>query len=212
MMICRTPDINKLGFKFIMARPLFVLLYIFVTLILCTLCTIAIIISDNQEIMGWIFLVTVISDIIILCTHTIRSENYFNVFIENENKKIILINSGNIFTNNRLFGGKYHPEGKLEVFINWFKAAGRMKKFQTEEDFDNFIMNDYVLSSGHYIKNVFKIKSSKKYIIAKIRLRQCNAMQSNMLTEFNKTVRIPRNFINSEQLENLLMNMTNCQQ
>ncbi len=79
-----------------------------------------------------------------------------------------------------------------------------IKKFWNEEDFDNFIINDSVLNLRHYIKKVLNAKNSKKYIIVKVHLRKHNAVQSNILTEFNKTIRMHRSFINSEQLENSL--------
>lgn len=65
-----------------------------------------------------------------LCTQTARNDSYFNTLIEKDNGKIILINFGNVFKNNMLFGNDYHSEGKLAMFINWFKAVGPMKKFK----------------------------------------------------------------------------------
>ncbi|MDE6775409.1 MAG: hypothetical protein K2J37_03795, partial [Ruminococcus sp.] len=67
-----------------------------------------------------------------------------------------------------------------------------------------FIMNDSVLNFGHYVKKIFSVKSNRKYIIIKVRLKQCNAVQSNILTEFTKTIRIPKNFENAGFLESKL--------
>lgn len=51
-MICRTSEIRTLNLKFIRIKPPFVLLWIFITLILCTAITFAIIVSDNPEAIG----------------------------------------------------------------------------------------------------------------------------------------------------------------
>ncbi|MDE6784170.1 MAG: hypothetical protein K2J26_02160 [Ruminococcus sp.] len=49
MIICRTCDINRLGSKFIKAKPLAVLLWIFIALVLCSLMTVALITLNNPE-------------------------------------------------------------------------------------------------------------------------------------------------------------------
>lgn len=211
MIICRTPDIKKLGSKFIKAKPLTVLLWVLIALILCAGLTTAIITSGNPRTVSWIFLAIMTVYNITLCTQASRADSYFNAFVVNDKGKLVFINFGGIFMNDTLFGGQYHTTGKLRIFVDWFKAAGKMKKFQNEKDFDAFVTSDSVLSLGHYVEKVFSVKSSKKYIVAKLRLKQCNAVQSNILTEFTKTIRIPKSFENSQQLEYLLLEKANQQ-
>lgn len=202
MMICRTPDIRKLSSKFIKAKPLAVLLWVFIALVLCALMTVALIISNNPETISWIFLSTMIFYTIVLCNQVSRTDSYFNAFVINDKGKLIFINLGNIFMNSRLFGGQHDiVNTPLKVFIEWFKAAERMKMFQNERDFDTFILSDSVLNVGHYVEKIFSVKSNRKYIITKVRLKQCNAIKSNLLTEFTKTIRIPKNFENAGFLE-----------
>lgn len=204
MVICRISEIRTLGSKFIKAKPLSTLLWIFIALVLCILMTISLIISDNPEVVSWIFLVAMIFYIILICSQVKKSDIYFNSFIMNDEGKLIFINLGNIFMNSRLFGGQNNETNAFKMFIEWFKAAERMKMFQNEQDFDAFIMSDSVLNLGHYVKKIFSVKSNRKYIIAKVRLKQCNSVQSNILTEFTKTIRIPKNFENAGFLESQL--------
>lgn len=205
MIICRTPDISRLGSKFIKAKPLSTLLWIFIALVLCTLMTVSLIISDNPEVVSWIFLVVMIFYIILICSQVKKADTYFNSFVMNDKGKLIFINLGNIFMNSRLFGGQNNETNAFKMFIEWFKAVERMKMFQNEQDFDTFIMSDSVLNLGHYVKKIFSVKSNRKYIIVKVRLKQCNSVQSNILTEFTKTIRIPKNFENAGFLESQLM-------
>lgn len=204
MMICRAPDIRKLSSRFIKAKPLFVILWVSIPLILCALMTAAMIISDDPETVSWVFLGIMIFLIIVLCRLVRRKDTYFNSFVVNDKGSLIFINLGNIFMNSRLFGGQYNNANSLKMFIIWFRAAKRMKMFQNERDFDAFIMSDPVLDLGHYVEKVFSVKSSRKYITARVRLKQCNSVQSNILTEFTKTIRIAKNFKNAGAIELVL--------
>lgn len=201
MTICRTSEIEKLGSKFIKAKPLLVILFVFIAIILCVSITAAIIISGEPEIASWLFLMTMILYIIAICKLTIRADRCFNAFVAADNGTFIYINLGNIFMNSKLFGGQYSDVNGVKVFFEWFKAAKRMKTFENEIDFDNFVMSAPALNCGHYVEKVFSVKSKKKYIIAKVRLKQCNSVQRNMLTVFTKKIRIPKDFINSGILE-----------
>lgn len=202
MMICRTSDTSRLSSKFIKAKPVSALLWIFISLIICALITVALIISNNPETISWIFLAVMIFYITLICTQVKKADIYFNSFILNDEGELIFINLGNIFMNSRLFGGQHDiVNTPLKVFIEWFKTAERMKMFQNERDFDTFIMSNSVLNLGHYVEKIFSIKSNRKYIIIKVRLKQCNAVQSNILTEFTKTIRIPKDFKNAGLLE-----------
>lgn len=201
MMICRTSEIRTLGSKFIKAKPLLVILFVFISLILCAAIAAAMIISGEPEIVSWFFLITMIFYIIEIYKLVSRTDSYFNAFVADDNGTLIFINLGNIFMNPKLFGGQYSDVSIYKIFFEWFKAAGRMKTFQNETDFDNFIMSGAVLNAGHYVEKVFSVKSRKKYIIAKVRLKQCNAVHSNILTEFTKTIRISKKFKNADILE-----------
>lgn len=202
MMICRTSDTSRLGSKFIKAKPVSALLWIFTALVLCAFMATALIISDNPEAVSWIFLAVMIFYVILICTQVKKADIYFNSFILNDEGELIFINLGNIFMNSRLFGGQYDTVNTpLKVFIEWFKTAERMKMFQNERDFDTFILSNSVLNLGHYVEKIFSVKNNRKYIITKVRLKQCNAVQSNILTEFTKTIRIPKNFKNARLLE-----------
>ncbi|MDE5569375.1 MAG: hypothetical protein K2I82_01815 [Ruminococcus sp.] len=202
MMICRTPDTSRLGSKFIKAKPVSALLWIFTVLVLCAFMATALIISDNPETVSWIFLAVMIFYITLTCSQVKKADIYFNSFILNDKGELIFINLGNIFMNSRLFGGQHDTVNTpLKVFIEWFKTAERMKIFRNEQDFDTFIMSNSVLNLGHYVKKIFSVKSNRKYIIIKVRLKQCNAVQSNILTEFTKTISIPKNFKNAGFLE-----------
>lgn len=201
MMICRTPNIRKLNSKFIKAKPLAALLWICIALVLCALMAVALITSNNPETISWIFLAVMIFYVTLICSQVKKADIYFNSFIVNYKGKLIFINLGNIFMNSRLFSGQHDiVNTPLKVFIEWFKAAERMKMFQNERDFDTFILSS-VLNVGHYVEKVLSVKSNRKYIITKVRLKQCNAIQSNILTEFTKTIRIPKNFKNAGFLE-----------
>ncbi len=209
MTVYRTPEVGKLGSKFIKAKPLLTLLFVFTSIILCIAVSIAMIITGEPETISWIFLITMIFYIITICRLVVMADICFNALVANDDGTLIYLNLGNVFMNPKLFGEQYHDVSGLAIIIEWFKAAKRMKMFQNETDFDNFIMSRDVLSSGHYVKKVFQVKVKKKYIIAKVRLKQCNAVNSNMLTEFTKTIRIPKKFINSDisemDLQRLLM-------
>lgn len=162
----------------------------------------ALIISDNPEAVSWIFLTVMIFYVILICSQVKKADSYFNSFIVNYKGKLIFINLGNMFmnSNSTLFGGQNYNVNTLKVFIKWFKAAERMKMFQNERDFDTFILSS-VLSFGYYVEKIFSVKSNRKYIIIKVRLKPCNAVQSNILTEFTKKIRISKNFKNAGFLE-----------
>lgn len=133
MTICRTSDISRLGSKFIKAKPVSALLFIFTALVICALMTVSLIISDNKEIINWIFLAVMIFYIILICSQVKKAGVYFNVFVMNYKEKLIFINSGSIFMNARLFGGQNNDvNNALKVFFEWFRAAERMKMFQAE--------------------------------------------------------------------------------
>lgn len=205
MIICRTKKISKLSSSFIKAKPIAVIKWVVLSLVMVAIMVIGIINvgSSSRELFGWIILLVMIGFEVIMLTSVKKADNEFNAFVIMNDGKIFFINFGNIFMNSKLFGEPYKfSHSKIRLFMEWFKAAKRMKDYSEEDKIDAFASNDSVLSFGHYVEKIFCVKSNKKYIIAKVRLKQCNAVQSNILTEFTKTIRIPKNFENAELLEN----------
>lgn len=208
MIICRTEKVSKLSSSFIKAKPLAVIKWVVLALVMVAIMVIGIINvgSGSREIFGWIVLLAMAGFMVIMITSVARSDNEFNAFVIMDDGKIIFINFGNIFMNSRLLGEPYKfSHSKIRVFMEWFKAAKRMKDYSNGDALDAFAVSDAVLGAGHYVERIFSVKSNNKYIIAKLRLKKCRTIEGELFTEFTKTIRIPKDFENAELLENVFM-------
>ncbi|MCM1006616.1 MAG: hypothetical protein NC485_01605 [Ruminococcus flavefaciens] len=207
MIICRTEKVSKLSSNFIKAKPLAVIQWVVLALVMVAIMVIGIINvgSSSREIFGWIILSAMVGFMVLMLTSVARSDNEFNAFVVLDDGKIIFINFGNIFMNSKLFGEPYKfSHSKIRICVEWFKAAKRMKGYSNGEVLDAFAASNAVLGAGHYVERTFSVKSSNKYIIAKLRLKKCRTIEGELFTEFTKTIRIPKDFENAELLENEL--------
>lgn len=207
MKICRTENVNGLSRSFIKAKPLAVIKWVVLAIVLVAVIVIITVTvgSSSMEFVGWIDLLIMVGFIILMATSVARSEKTFNAFVMLDNGEIIYINLGNVFMNNSLFGEEtIFSHSKIRMIAAWFKTAKRMKDYSDADKLDAFITKKDVLICTHFIQKVFSVKSNDKYIFAKLRLKKCQSIKGELFTEFTKKVRIPKNFENADSLENEL--------
>lgn len=207
MIVCRTKKTRKLGKSFLIAKPLMVIGFSASIILLTILATTGFMIyrdSISESMFSLLFLIFVGIMILTLFISVKKSEEKFHAFVINDDGIIYVLDLGNVFMYSKAFGKVSINGTPIHIFFDWFKGAKRMNSINNDDSFDKFLTSSIVINKAHYIEKLYEVSENDRYIKVKIRMKRNNPIKGELLTESDKTFKIPQDFENVDYLANQL--------
>lgn len=201
--LCRTEDADLLANRFEKMKPGAVIggtvlmgLAFFIELIVY-----AFLLMDSSPFATPFAIFSGITLVLLLLRIYIKQKNAdgeFMVYIMEDND-IIAVNVTRACKNDTLFGAQVSISFRRES-SNWHKIIKNLRKIETTSHFEEFIMRpDVVAYSGYRILRVAGVAEGAKRYKVRARLKPVDD-KSLFSFETAKTLRIPKSFINADEL------------
>ena len=211
MFICRCPiSATELANTFLRKRTLSIIIPVFASVFLTALLPVIIMLSffisgfRDTSVFGLFFLALIIITIIIVTRLNKRNRDRFVIFAADMANNVFCIDAAVLLNRNILFSGQrsgFSATERFAAFSAWSEVSARMKRFDAEHNFDDYIASPAVINAGYAVTAVDTFKENSRCYTARVALRRANSPNGSCIM---RKIRIPKSFENSDMIAGII--------